>query len=457
VENNHFGANGVDGANAKIAEFTAGFSPDRLSQYHFHQTARAIVDTFACAIAGRNEAAATIALDYARERSASRMATAWGSRFQLPAEDAALYNGIVGHVLDFDDVTGVLRGHPSIGLLPALIALGEVNDKSGKQLAAAFVAGFEVVCKLARAIVSDHYAKGWHATATVGTIGATVACANLLGLDRNQTSNALGIAVAQAAGSRSNFGTMTKSFQAGHCGASAVRAVLLAQRGFTGARDALGGAYGYMALYANGEDLHAQLDTLGNGRLEVEAAGFEIKKYPMCYATHHTIDGVLDLRAEHDLKKPDEVERVEIVVSNRGLAPLLHSRPQTGLEAKFSMEYAVAAALHDGHVRLASFEDTAVRRAGIQQFFPRVVATEDAGPVAPRWSRMRIMTRDGRTLEKTVTRLRGGAECPLTDAELIEKAADCFAFGGYEASAQVFADAAFSIERLQVSEMMAAA
>ncbi|MEN3294420.1 MAG: hypothetical protein V7642_3673 [Burkholderiales bacterium] len=440
-------------ASATIAEFAAEFSADRLTAHHLHQTARALIDTFAVAVAGRNEDASRIALDYARERSASRMATAWGTDLKLPVEDAVLYNGIAGHVLDFDDVTSPLRGHPSIALLPPLVALAEIHGKSGKELAAAFVVGFEVICKLAKAMVADHYAKGWHSTASVGTLAATVACAYLLGLDRDQIVNALGIALSQTAGSRANFGTMAKSFQAGHCGASAVRAVLLAQRGFTGSPNAVDGAYGYMALYANGEDLQAQLDTLGAAPLEIDSSGFEIKKYPLCYATHRAIDGVLDLRDEHGLTL-EQIERAEIVTNYRAMVPLIYPRPQTGLEGKFSMQYAVAAALQDGYVRLASFEDAAVQRPQIQQFMPRIDAREDQGPASPRWTRVRLEMKDGRVVTKLVTQLRGAADCPLSDDRLIEKAEDCFAFGGSQASAQAFADAAFSIERLSVKDIL---
>jgi 2-methylcitrate dehydratase PrpD len=440
-------------ASARIAGFAAGFSADRLSTEHFRQTARAIIDTISVAVAGRNEDASAIALDYAREHGGNRMATAWGTGIRLPVEHAALYNGVAGHVLDFDDVTSPLRGHPSIALLPPLIALAEAYGKSGKELSTAFVAGFEVLCKLAKAMVADHYAKGWHSTASIGTLGATVACARLLSLEPEQISNAIGIAVAQTAGSRANFGTMSKSFQAGHCGEAAVRSVLLAQRGFTGSPDILDGDYGYMALYANGEDLHAQLDMLGSEPLEIDASGFEIKKYPLCYATHRAIDGVLDLREEYGLTL-EQVRHVEIVSNYRALVPLIYPRPQTGLEGKFSMHYAVAAALLDGHVRLASFEDAAVQRPAIQGFLARVDASEDQGPASPRWTRIRIETRDGRTLNKMVTQLRGAANCPLSDAELIAKAQDCFGFGGSQAPVQAFAEAAFSIDRLRIADIL---
>jgi 2-methylcitrate dehydratase PrpD len=440
-------------AAARIADFAAAFTGDSLTGVHFDQTARALIDTVAVTLAGRREPAATIALEYVRGRQCAQMATAWGIGERLPLEEAALYNGVAGHVLDFDDVTSPLRGHPSIALLPALLALSEAHDKDGKQLVAAFVVGFEVLVKMAKAMVGDHYAKGWHSTSSIGVIAATAAGSHLLGLSREQMINALGIAVAQASGTRANFGTMAKSFQAGHCGASAVRAVMLAQRGFTGADGAIDGAHGYMALYANGEDLEARLAAIGKAPLEIESSGIEIKKYPLCYATHRTIDGTLDLRAQHGLTL-DQIEQVEIVSNYRAMVPLIHQHPITGLEAKFSMQYAVAAALQDGFVRLSSFEDAAVLRAPIQEFFAKVCAHEEQGPALSRWNRIRIKIKTGKTLEKVVTQLRGAADCPLTNAELIEKANDCLAFGGYRQSAQAFADVAFSMEHLRVREIL---
>src|SRR5690606_1220731 len=150
--------------------------------------------------------------------------------------EAAFYNGVAGHVLGFDDVTSPLRGHPSIALLPPLVALAEAHDKTGRQLAAAFVVRLEVLVKLTKAIVGGHYAKGLHSTASIGTVAATAACAHLLRLTRAQTVSELAIAVAEAAATRANFGTMATSFHAGPWGASRVPAALLAQLGFSGSK-----------------------------------------------------------------------------------------------------------------------------------------------------------------------------------------------------------------------------
>jgi 2-methylcitrate dehydratase PrpD len=431
-------------ASELIAGFVTRFDPDSLSGERMHAVGRAFLDTMAVAIAGQDEPASRLILNYARQtgQAADWDGTVWATGERLPLESAVLVNGTMGHVLDYDDLTSPLRAHMSVAMLPLLVALAEVTGATGRQVSAAYVVGFEVACKLALPIVSDHYARGWHSTYSVGVFGATAAGAHLLGLTAEQTVNALGLAVAQAAGSRENFGTMAKSFQAGQCGAAAGRALLLARLGFTSSPSAIDGTSGYLNLYAHGEDVRSSLASLGHEPLEIDTSGADIKKYPLCYATHRVIDGLLDLKAEHEFDLSD-VSSVSIETNLHGLKPLLHHRPKTGLEAKFSMEYAVAAATADGQVVLSSFEDTAVLRPEIQNFFPKVEATESAGPAMPRKASITIGLTDGRTLKKQVDTLRGGVESPLSDDELCAKVRDCLAFAGEPAMAAPLVEAVF--------------
>jgi 2-methylcitrate dehydratase PrpD len=440
------------GASHAIGQFVTRFTPHVLCDAHYAAVGRALVDTVSVAFAGYHEPAASAARAYLAGRQAEQQASLWGPSNVLPLEEAAFYNGVAGHVIDFDDVSSPMRGHPSIVLLPALTALAEAFHKTGAEFAAAYVVGFEVIVRLSRPMISDHYANGWHATASVGVLGATAACANLLGLTQAQTINALGLAVAQAAGTRANFGTMAKSFQAGNAAACAVRATLLAACGFDSSPEAMDGKYGFMSLYANNECLADSLMRLGDAELEIISSGIEIKKYPLCYATHRTIDGVLDLREAHGLSL-SAVERVHITSNFRATAPLIYSAPQTGLEAKFSMQYAVAAALADGYVRLRSFTQESVRRADIQAFFPRVTVQEDQGPAFPRWNRIVLHTAQGHRIEKKVTTLRGGPDSPLTDAQLRDKASDCFSFVGIDCPS-TFLDAAMHLKSTGMRNVM---
>jgi 2-methylcitrate dehydratase PrpD len=410
----------------RIGAFAAGFGPADLTAEEAHLARRALLDTIACALGGLREATTQKALRYARATSGPGAAHVWGLNDRLGIEQAAFVNGVAGHVLDYDDVTTPLRGHPSVAMLPALCALAEAEGKGMQSLAAAYVVGFEVMGRLGETIGDEHYAKGWHATASIGTIGATAACANLLGLTAAQATHAIGLAVAQAAGSRENFGTDAKSFQAAHANRAALQCALLAREDFDAAPAALDGPRGYLALYGKGEDAARGFAGLGEAPRLLVRAGLEVKKYPMCYATHRTLDGLLDLKAETGIGLGD-VAAVEVEGSNRAFTPLLHDRPRTGLAGKFSLQYAVAAALADGSVGLPAFEDAAVQRPAIQAFLPMVTKREGSGALNPRYADITVRLKDGRSLHRRVEALRGGPSLPLSDAELAAKLGDCLA------------------------------
>lgn len=431
-------------ASQRIAGFAAEFAAHPLSPGQQHIAYRALLDTYACAIAGRHEDAARIAARYTAGQAGSGRAQAWGSGARLPAEAAAFLNGVAAHVLDYDDVMTPMRAHVSATLVPALAALAPEAGADGGRYARAYLAGFEVMAKFARVMALPHYSKGWHSTSALGILGTTTACAVLLGLPAEQTAHALGLAVAQASGSRQNFGSMAKSFQSAHCAASAVRAALLARHGMTAADSAIDGAYGFMALYAANEDLGPALATLGSLPLEIDRIGIDIKKYPCCYALHRALDAVLDMRREQGLA-PARVAAVRIVTSAGGLQALISGPPRSGLQAKFSMEYAMACALADGAVRLASFSDAAVRRSDIQALMARVQVVEAGGDILPRWSQVRLELDDGTVLERKVTTARGDAQDPLPDEDLVLKAQDCFAHGEYDVDARGFAAGVFDM------------
>lgn len=446
-------------AASAIAAFAVGFDEARVGAAQLEMVGRAVVDTCAVGLAGRDDDASVFAMRYALVSTASggpgsNSARCWGRSEVLPVELASFCNGVAAHVLDYDDVTSQLRGHPSVTMLPALMGLGEVLNSSGSALAAAYIVGFDVICKIARAMAFRHYARGWHSTATIGGLGCAVACAKLLGLNERQTTHAIGLAVAQAAGSRANFGTHAKSLQAGHANSLGIRAALLAREGFEASPDILEAPFGYMELYGHGESLVEEIDNLGVGPLELEREGLEVKKYPMCYATHRALDGLLDLRSEYhlDLKK---VKLVNIRTSAGSLAPLIYARPQTGLEAKFSMQYAIAAALNDGQVTLASFTDDKVRRANVQGFFPSVTATDVDGELMPRWAELEVVLHGGRRLSRRIESLRGSARHPLSREELRAKLQDCVDYGSIDIDADAFFEQAMRLDRVSVRELTA--
>jgi len=439
-------------ASEKVGHFVSTFDASRVPAEGMHVARRALLDTIAVALAARDDAATRLIVEYVKSKRSDRMAHVWSTSHLVDEEAAALANGAIAHALDYDDVTKPLRGHPSVAIFPALVALAEARGRTVDDVVGSYVVGFEVVCRIAEPIVWEHYARGWHSTATIGMLGAAAASAHLLRLTGPQAVNALGIAVSHVAGTTENLGTMSKPLQAGHCASVGVRAACLAQLGFTASRTALDGKHGFTALYAPGHDLHASLEGLGEAALAIVTKGVDVKKYPMCYAAHRAIDGMLQLRTEHDLSL-DAVERVNIVASNGALAPLIHDYASNGLEGKFSMHYAMAAALRDGRVGFDAFEDAAVTRPEVQAFMRRVTTNMVEGPSTPRWTQIEALLKNGGRLAKRVELLRGSSESPLSDSELLEKVHDCFRYGGVKVSSDHIADLILTKRKVPVAQL----
>ena len=419
-----------------LAKFVCSFDPSTVSDEHLRTCARAITDTYAVCIAGAKELAAVrmrkyiygLALGSGGEQQLGYgAARLWGRRIATTVECAALFNGTAAHVLDFDDASSSMGGHPSVALLPALIALAEWRDISGLRLASSYVVGYEVASKLGTALSKAHYDRGWHMTSSVGTIAAAVACAHLLELAFDQTVSAIGLAVSQVAGTRQNFGFDAKSFQAGQCGAAALRATLLAEQGFTASPLAMDGQAGYTSLYSKSEDISQEMLTLNTAPLEIDRAGVEIKKYPACYAIHRPLDGLFKLKREFDIVL-DDVESIYITTSYGTLSPLLRRLPENGIEGKFSMEYVIAAALEDNEIRLSTFTDEAVRRPQLRKVMASVKSIESPGEITPRWAEISVQMTDGRQLSQRIDALRGDASNPLSNDDLLAKVSDCLAW-----------------------------
>jgi 2-methylcitrate dehydratase PrpD len=425
-------------ASQKVAAFATNFDSSRLREDHVLRCGRALADTMAVAIAAQNEAAVRRACDYVetlapplvvgQDRRQHGMASLWGRGQQSTVEGAALFNGIAAHALDFDDASSPMSGHPSIALLPCLIALAEARRIEGVRVASAYVVGFEICCKLGRSLDLTHYSRGWHMTATMGTIGATAACGHLLKLDAERITHAIGLALAQTAGTRENFGTDAKSFQAGQANAAAIRAALLAERGFTASPHALDGRAGFTHLYSGGEDIAPALAALGSQPLEIDDSGIEVKKYPACYGIHRPLDGLFDLMAERSFALED-VERIDIETSYGALAPLVRHPPRNGTEGKFSIEYTIAAAIADRGIRLSSYSDEAVTRRSIAPYLDRIAAREVTATMTPRWASIAIVFKNGQMRKRRIDALRGSPQSPLSDEELLAKVSDCISWG----------------------------
>ena len=395
-----------------------------------HLGKRAILDTVGVSLAAAKDEAVAILAETLAGREGSPTATVIGRSRRTDSLSAALINGVLAHALDFDDVNDSCMGHPSAPLVPAVLALGEELGASGARVLEAFLIGFELECKLGLAIGNAHYAKGWHATATTGTMAAAAACAKLLGLDREQIGMALGIAASSSAGMRINFGTMTKPFHVGQAARGGLMAALLASNGFTATADILDHPIDYTRVFADKGEADASriVGTLGSP-WDIASPGLVVKKYPCCNSTHRTIDATLSLVSEHS-PSPSEIENVIISMPPGEDIPLIYSRASTGLEGKFSMQYCIASAILDGRVDLNTFDQTSVDRPEVQRLTGLVKLEYDdtQDPVvvnAGGHVDVTINMSAGSSVTTRIEQASGTPEYPLSDEELNQKFTSC--------------------------------
>jgi len=407
-----------------LAEFVVSATPPSAARTI---AARAFLDTVGVALAGACEPAA---------RSVQRViagdgvgpCTVLGTSLRASAANAALANGTAAHALDFDDMCFVSLAHPSAPLVPAALAAAEVSGAAGAALLDAYVVGFEIEGRLGMAMNPRHYQRGWHCTATLGTLGAAAAAARLFGLDAAQTRHALAIAASEASGLKENFGTMVKPLHAGLAARNGVVAAQLARAGLTASDAAIEGAQGLLAaMDSERPSLAGIADDLG-ARWEILDTGITVKLYPSCAGTHPTLDALLTLRRAHAFTA-DDVDAVEIGVDPIVPTILIHDRPSTGLEGKFSMPFCAAAAVVHGHVGietfdLASLEDAAVR-AMQSRVRMRVDPAIDPSATPLTQSRVSVHLRDGRVLTADANGARGYPDRPASDEELAAKFLSC--------------------------------
>lgn len=412
----------------KLTDFVLRTRYEDISEDARHKAKQCILDTLGVTLAGSKDPIQKPVLDYLREIGGKEQSTVIGFGMKTSAPHAAFANGIFGHVLDFDDYTFSFIGHATVVVVPVILALGELLKSSGKDLLTAFLIGTEVQWKVGEALVSygNHYDKGWHSSGTVGTLGAAAAAGKLLQLDSERMANAFSIAASEASGMREQFGTMTKSFHVGRAADNGITAALLAKGGFTGAKTALDGDTGMFRLMADEYDL-SKINGLGKpwGLLDPDSRrGVIFKLYPCCGSGDGVNDGIFSLIEEYNIRAED-VESVECFAHEKKFRNLRYHHPQTGLEAKFSLEYWMAAALLERNLGLEQFTDEKVQRPEVQEFMKRV-RFSGLPKIKERYPiKIKINLRNGASYVRTFWPPRASPENPPTDKELIDKYIDC--------------------------------
>ena len=405
---------------------------------------KSILDGLGLALSGSRAETANLILTYAKSFGfTNHGATVIGSSARLPPRFAALANGVAIHVDDFDDtqlaaakdrVYGLLV-HPTVCVLPAVLGTAETAEgvTSGRDLMLAYHVGVEVECKIAEAITPRHYEDGFHSTGTCGVFGGTAACAKLRHFDSEHIVRAFAIAASHSAGLRENFGTMTKPLQAGHAAESGIVATDFAALGWSAADQILEAPRGFFHAYGGSYDPTFILDKLGKP-WTFFSPGVSIKPFPSGSLTHPGMTELLRLIRTQHISAVDVVQ-VEVGTNHNMLNTLIHHRPRTGLQAKFSMEFCMAILLLEGKAGLAEFTDAVVNRPDVQEMIGRIKFYTDLEAEKAGYDKMttiiKLHLKDGRTVSGRADFGKGSPANPMSYDEVADKFQQCAAFASW--------------------------
>lgn len=399
-----------------LADFVATHPSHGWSATVEHEAHRSFLNWLGCAIGASRHPTVEAALAGVAELEPSPQAMILGRRERVDVASAALLNGITSHTFDFDDTHLKTIIHPAGPVAAAALALTERQRATGRELVDAIVVGIDVECRVGNAIYPDHYDRGWHITGSTGMLGAAAACARILKLDAARTTMALGIAASQPLGVREQFGSMTKALHIGGAARAGLTAALLARHGYTASVRALEAPRGLLRTYSTKCDWAEITGELGR-RFEICSNTY--KPFACGIVIHPSIDGCRQLRDAGGLTAAD-IERIDLLVHPLVLELTGKRAPKNGLEAKFSVYHACAAAILFGEAGEAEFSDHVAARADMVALRERVHARVDAS-IDESAADVTIRCHDGRRLHLRIDHAIGSIQRPLSDADLERK------------------------------------
>lgn len=389
-----------------------------------------ILDCIGVSLAGTKTKINDILREFAIENGGSQVSGIIGGHMKSSPCMAAFANGTIAHALDYDDTNRSMVAHPSVSILPAVLAIGEQRDLSGEKIIEAYIIGYEIEAKLGLCLNPEHYELGWHSTATLGTFGALAAVCKMLSLDEQQIVMAFGIASSLMGGLRKNFGTMTKPLHAGNAAKNGIVAASLAQKGFTSNDQAFEGSKGMLDVFSNKTDvdLGSVIAALGNP-FDIIHPGTNIKPYPCCAFGHAAIDAMFNLIRRHHLSE-ENIDKVECGVHYRTREVMRYTDPRVSLEGKFSLEYCLAIAIIDNKIGLGQFENEKMNNDRVKEILKRIRVfvhpeLKTLESFKNRFAEVTVQTKKGETYTEKVDTPLGSPQNPLSDSELHQKFEDC--------------------------------
>jgi 2-methylcitrate dehydratase PrpD len=397
-----------------------------------------IIDGLAVMLAGSRTACAHKLSDYAAMESCEDSSTLLGFGMRSSSSFAALVNGTSGHADDYDDTqlasspdrTYGLLTHPTVPVLASCLAVGEEASCSGSEFLRAFINGFEVECKMAEAINPLHYKRGFHTTGTIGAFGSYAAAGTLMGLSESELRYGLGVTASLASGIRVNFGTMTKPLHAGRAASNGVMAASLGKLGFTADMNPLDGRWGFFQVLGEGYDEEKIIGKLGDP-YSILVPGATVKMYPCGSLGQPSMDAMLEIVKEHDLK-PDDVREIRLKAGPNILEPLRYSMPENSLQAKFSLQFGLSSILLKRRAGLREYTDEFVSSPVVRETMKLVKTIHDPAIASMGTDKMRsvveVELKYGPIISRFAEDARGTPEKPLTEGDIYEKFIDCASF-----------------------------
>ncbi len=434
-------ASGAEDFAATYAAFAAGCAVESLPPIVLEAARRNLLDTLACACAGRNAPGVCEVLDLVHGWGGAPQATLWCGGGRVPAHHAAWANGVMAHARDYDDTHDAAVLHAGVSVIPAALAAAELRGRCrGADFVAGIASGLELVCRLGVATRIGIIDSGFIYSSLFGYFGAAAAASRVLGLDAGQTVNAIGIAYSHAAGTHqvTRDAAVTKRMQPGLAAKAAIVSVELARRGIRGAQNTFEGVDGLFATYLRGAlDPEILRRDLGQ---RFEFVDLSYKPYPCCRFDHTAIDAALAVRAQPGFRA-DRVRSITVGVNNQAheavcTPPTMRRAPRTSVQAQFSIPYTVACALVDGPVLLGHFTDEGLRNPSVLALAARTECHVDAA-IEREWGRsispthLVVETEDGR-FESRVDYPRGHPQSPMATADFETKLRDCLVFSGLD-------------------------
>src|SRR5438876_8363041 len=425
-----------------VGQFVASTRYEDIPEGVIELGKKSILDGLGLALAGSRAQTGSICREYLGQLGiCDGKSSNIGSSIKTSPRFAAFVNGVSIHVDDFDDTQlsygkdrlyGLLV-HPTVPVLPAVLAVTEGRAISGKEFMLAYHLGVEVECKIAEAISPRHYQDGFHSTGTCGPFGSAAACAKLLQFDLSKIQNTFGLAASQSGGLRENFGTMTKPFQAGRAAESGVASADLVALGWTAAEQILEAERGFFHAFGGSYDPSAIVDRLGKPWTFV-SPGISLKPYPSGSLTHPAMTELMRLIEANNIQA-DQVEKVDCGANHNMTTTLLHHQPKTGLEAKFSMEFCLAILLLERKAGLGEFSDKLVQRADVQEMIWKINFYVDPQAESAGFDKMmsilKIHLRDGRVITGRADFAKGSPANPMSFDEAATKFRGCAEYANW--------------------------